>query len=270
MLFAMTSAMLSFKIYFPYQILSVDYMTGDIIVNSHKEETIMNNKLISILLIGLFLLTGCGLMGNTPPTPTAPAPAPLIFITTETPSPIPPPATAVFTPTATVVPPVAENVCIDPQAPALLDSLKRAMLNNDGALLGSLVSPSGMEVRWVRYGNIVTYTREQAQFLFETTFEANWGDEPGSGAPKQGAFHDVIAPDLVKVFNQPYTLHCNEIRHGGATYDISWPYKKDFYSIYYAGTDANGNLDWHTWVAGIEYVNGKPFIYALIQYFWEP
>ena len=142
----------------------------------------MNNKLILILLIGLFLLTGCGLMGNTPPTSTPPAPAPLVFITTETPSPIPPIATAVFTPTATVVPPLAANVCTDPQAPALLDSLKRAMLNKDGALLSSLVSPSGMEVRWIRYGNIVTYTREQTQYLFETTFAANWGDEPGSGA----------------------------------------------------------------------------------------
>jgi hypothetical protein len=193
----------------------------------------------------------------------------LIFITTETPSPLPPVVAAV-TPTATPVPPVAANVCADPQVTTLIDSLKRTMLNKDGALLSSLVSPNGMEVRWVRYGNIVTYTREQALFLYETTYAANWGDEPGSGAPKQGAFHDVIVPDMVKVFNEPYTLHCNEIRHGGASYDISWPYQKDFYSIYDAGTDQYGYLDWRTWVAGIEYVDGKPYIYALIQYFWEP
>ena len=231
----------------------------------------MNNKLTSILLIGLFLLTGCGLSRTTPPTPTTPTPAPLVFITTETPSPIAPVVVApVVTATASLMPPVAANVCSDAQVTTLIDSLKRAMLNQDGALLSSLVSPSGMEVRWVRYGNIITYTRDHAPYLFETTFEANWGDEPGSGAPKQGAFHDVIVPDMVKVFNQPYTLHCNEIRHGGASYDISWPYKKDLYSIYDAGTDANGFLDWHTWVVGIEYVNGKPFIYALIQYFWEP
>jgi hypothetical protein len=236
-----------------------------------EEEIIMNNKLTSILLIGLFLLTGCGLSGSTQPTPTAPAPAPLVFITTETPSPIAPVVVApVVTATASPMPPVAANVCSDAQVTTLIDSLKRAMLNQDGALLSSLVSPSGMEVRWVRYGNIITYTRDQAPYLFETTFEANWGDEPGSGAPKQGAFHDVIVPEMVKVFNQPYTLHCNEIKHGGASYDISWPYKKDFYSIYDAGTDANGFLDWHTWAVGIEYVNGKPSIYALIQYFWEP
>ncbi len=231
----------------------------------------MNNKLTSILLIGLFLLTGCSFSTTTFPTPTVPAPVPLVFITTETASPVPQIAVApVFTPIATAVPPVAANVCADPQAAALIDSLKKAILTSDGALLSSLVSPNGMEVRWVRYGNIVTYTREQANFLFETTYEANWGDAPGSGAPKLGSFHDVIALNLVQVFNQQYTLHCNEIRHGGASYDIQWPYKKDFYSIYFAGTDANGLLDWRTWVAGVEYVDGKPFIYALVQYFWEP
>src|SRR5215204_2300299 len=231
----------------------------------------MNNKLISTLLIGLFLLTGCDFSISTLPTPTPPAPATLAFITTETPSPVLPPATAipVFTPTATFIPPVAANVCADPQVITLIDSLKRSMLTSDGALLGSLVSPNGMEVRWVRYGNIVTYDQEQSKFLFETTFEANWGTEPGSGQEKIGAFHDVIAPELVKVFNQHYTLHCNEIRHGGATYDVSWPYSKDFYSVYFVGTDQYGYLDWHTWAVGIEYVNDKPFIYALMQFFWE-
>ena len=118
--------------------------------------------------------------------------------------------------------------------------------------------------------NPITYTREQASFLYETTFAADWGTAPGSGQAKTGAFHDVIVPDLVQVFNQPYTLQCNEIRHGGASYDIKWPYKKDFYSIYFEGTQPNGNLDWRTWVVGIEYVNNKPFIYALMQFFWEP
>ena len=233
----------------------------------------MSNRLTSTLLVGLFLLTGCSFSATTFPTPTLPATVPMVFITTETPSPIPPIATAitVFTPTAPPMPAVSANVCTDPQVITLIDSLKRAMLNNDGALLSSLVSPTnGMEVRWVRYGNVVTYTSEQALFIYETTFEANWGDEPGSGMPKKGAFHDVIVPDLLKVFNQAYTLHCNELRYGGASYDVRWPYDKDFYSIYYAGTEQYGYLDWHTWVAGIEYVDGKPFIYALMQFFWEP
>jgi hypothetical protein len=153
---------------------------------------------------------------------------------------------------------------------ALIDSLKSAMLTSNGETLSSLVSPNGMEVRYVRYGNPITYTAEQAKFLFETTFEANWGAEPGSGEDKIGSFHDVIVPELVEVFNQPYTLHCNELKHGGATYELEWDYSGDFYSVYFPGTEEYGNLDWHTWAVGVEYVEGKPYIYAMMQFFWEP
>jgi hypothetical protein len=145
------------------------------------------------------------------------------------------------------------------------------MLTSDGELLSSLVHPShGMDVRYFRDGNAINYTPDQAKFLFETTFEADWGSEPGSGQPKTGAFHDVIVPALVQIFNQPYTLHCNELKHGGATYNPVFPYEDDFYSIHYAGSDQYGFLDWNTWVVGISYENNKPFVYALIQYFWEP
>ena len=144
-------------------------------------------------------------------------------------------------------------------------------MNEDGPLLGSLVSPNGMEVRYYRTSTQpVKYSAEQAQFLFETTYQANWGADPASGMDKTGAFHDVIVPRLRQVFNSNYTLHCNELRHGGATYTVSWPYPRDFYAIYFPGTEQYGYMDWHTWVAGVEYVNGKPYLYALIPYFWEP
>lgn len=239
----------------------------------------MNIKTLS-LIIGFVLLTGCAPANPAPPTPTEPfdqtqdkpAPATSTFIATETLSPLTSTPDA-FTPIPTLTftpPPVASNICSDPQVVALIDSLKSAMLTSNGETLSSLVSPNGMEVRYIRYGNPITYTQEQAKFLFETTFEANWGAEPGSGEDKIGSFHDVIVPELIEVFNQPYTLHCNELKHGGATYELEWDYSGDFYSIYFPGTETNGNLDWHTWVVGIEYVNNKPYIYAMMQFFWEP
>ena len=193
------------------------------------------------------------------------------FILTETPT-LTPNATftPIFTPTATPIPPVAPTICADPQVIALIDSLKTSMLTADGKLLSSLISPQGMEVRYFRNGKVITYTPYQANFLFVTTYQAKWGTEPGSGLPKKGAFHDVIVPELVTIFNQPYTLHCNEIRHGGATYEVSWPYARDFYAIHFAGTEQYSYMDWHTWVVGVEYVNGKPYIYALVNFFWEP
>jgi hypothetical protein len=33
----------------------------------------------------------------------------------------------------------------------------------------------------------------------------------------------------------------------------------EFYSVF-SRTEANGNLDWHTWVIGIEYVDAKPYL----------
>lgn len=168
-------------------------------------------------------------------------------------------------------PSVAPIFCDDPQVVAVIDSLKSSVVTSNGELLSSLVHPTrGMDVRWIRYGNVINYTSEQAKFLYETTFEANWGDEPGSGLPKNGSFHKVIVPDLAEVFNQPYTLHCNELKHGGATYELEFPYDGNFYSMYFAGSDEFGFLDWHTWVIGIEYSNAKPYIYAMMQFFWEP
>ena len=240
---------------------------------------ILYARIVTIVVLSL-VLTACGSVPAAPETPT-----PLIFvtetlpvITTATTSPLTvvpaTPATGdatavpAFTPTAPVS---SANFCQDSQVTALIDTLKKAVTTADGSLLASLVSPtSGMDVAFFHNGNVINYDQEHAKFLFETTFEANWGAHPASGQEKVGSFHDVVVPELVKIFNQPYTLHCNELKYGGASYPVTFPYKKDFYSIYFPGTEANGNMDWNTWVAGIEYVNGKPYLYALTQFFWEP
>ena len=251
----------------------------------------MNPKILFTRFIGVVLfaivLTACGSS-----TPAAVTPTPLIFVTetlpvivTNTTSPltvVPPmaetPVTSPSTGDSTAVPGVtsaapapAANFCQGPQVTALIDSFKKAITTADGPLLASLVSPTnGMDVAFYHNGNVVNYDQEHAKFLFETTFEADWGAQPASGEQTIGSFHDVVVPELVKSFNQSYTLHCNELKYGGASYPVNFPYQKDYYSIYYPGTDANGNMDWHTWVMGIEYANGKPYIYALTQFFWEP
>ena len=223
-----------------------------------------------VLMTGLFLLSGCKFTNSANPTTTQPAPvSPGLFSTETTPVFIVS-LTPVFTPTVTPIPPIVSGFCTDPAVIALIDSLRTSMLSADGTLLSSLVSPDGMEVRYFRDGFEVTYTSYQAGFLFETTFDANWGNDPASGLEKLGSFHDVIVPAMVEIFNQPYTLHCNEIRHGGASYEVTWPYGGDFYSIHFPGTEANGYLDWHTWVVSVEYRDGKPYIHALMQFYWEP
>lgn len=164
------------------------------------------------------------------------------------------------------------DFCSDRQVPALIDRLKTALVTSDGPLLASLVSPvHGMDTRLFRSGRIVNYDKEHARFLFESTYSLDWGPAPGSGMPTVGSFHGLIVPALLDVLNRPYTPGCNEVKAGGATYEASWPYSGiNFYSLYFAGTPANANLDWQTLVLGMDYVGGKPYLYAIMRFQWEP
>lgn len=232
----------------------------------------MNTEMRLAFLTGLVLLAACASPATpVPATPTFLAlPTSTLFVGTQ-PSLTPEAATPLPGTPATIAVANPATICGDPQVTAMIDSFKSAILTSDGPLLSSLVSPTrGMDVGYFRDGTVITYMPEHAKFLFETTFEVDWGTEPGSGNMKRGSFHEIVVPELVRIFNQPYTLHCNELKVGGATYTPEWPYQGEYYSIHFPGTQANGNMDWQTWVMGIEYVNGKPQVYALLQFFWEP
>lgn len=242
----------------------------------------MKSRLCTIaLLASMLLLTACGspapvatsTLAQLATAVTLPPTNGTLIPTATPPLSLPTSISSTVIPTLTLSVPTsaASDLCADPQVLALIDSLKTATLNSDGPLLSSLVSPQrGLDVARFRDGTVINYRPDQAKFLFETTFEANWGPAPGSGLEEIGSFHDVVVPELVKAFNQPYTLHCNELKHGGATYEVSWPYEGGFYSVHFPGTEVNGFMDWHTWAVGIEHVNNKPYLYALIPFFWEP
>jgi hypothetical protein len=248
----------------------------------------MKTRTALIGLLALILLTGCSFPGNTPPTATPtllilPTPTiivPTVAVPTGTASPLViPTVTGIFVPATAsgsssiggVTPVPAATFCADAQVTAVIDSLKTALQTSNGPLLASLVSPvHGMEARYYRDGRTVIYDQTHTKFLFTTTFQVDWGDGPGSGLPKVGSFHEVIIPDLLKLFNTTYTLTCNQVQVGGTTYQAAWPYSANFYSVYYGGTSANGNADWLTWLVGFEYVNGRPYLYALMPFRWEP
>jgi hypothetical protein len=44
----------------------------------------------------------------------------------------------------------------------------------------------------------------------------------------------------------------------------------NFYTVYKPGTDQYGGLDWRAWTVGVEYIEGKPYLFSLIHYQWEP
>jgi len=176
--------------------------------------------------------------------------------------------------TATAAPGISTTTpfCEDQAPRALLTQFKSAILDSDGALLASLVSPDhGMDAYLFRDGRVVNYDREHAAALFESSFAVNWGMAPGSGLETVGSFQELLVPDLLNVLTKDYLVACNEIRVGGATYTAAWPYAGiNFYSLYFPGTPAVDGLDWHTWLLGMHSVGSRPYLYAIMQFKWEP
>jgi hypothetical protein len=226
-----------------------------------------------ILLLLLLTLTACSVPVDQGPLPTA-----LVTDTPQTAATVPPAFTAIPTltqapaQTETSIPTTPPAFCNDPRGRELITSLTNAIASKDGALLSSLVSPvRGMDVLYFRNGKVVNYDVEHAKFVFETTFEADWGLSFGSGEPTLGSFQEIVLPDLQLVFTPNAEIVCNQLKVGGATYVPEWPHPYlDYYAVHYAGTDEFGGLDWQTWGVGIDYVDGKPYIAALVHYVWEP
>lgn len=221
----------------------------------------------------LLTLASCSIPVDVPPTLTAlppAAPQPTLPVAVGfTPIPL---LTQVATPPPTSAPVVTTSFCDDPQAANLIKSFSKAVANKDGALLASLVAPvKGMDVRFYRNGNVINYDVEHAKFVFETTYQANWGVSFGSGENTLGSFHDIVLPSIQQVFTPNAILVCNQLKVGGATYEPLWPYPgMNYYSVHFPGTDSNSGMDWQTWAVGMDMTSGKPMLAALAHFVWEP
>jgi hypothetical protein len=165
------------------------------------------------------------------------------------------------------------NACADTRIGTLLANFDSAVKNANGTVLSNLVSPRhGLLVRYSAYTSTpVTLSKSAVVGIFTSTNSYNWGAGPGSGADVVGTFKDKIQPKLLDVFTATYQTACNDTSHTG-TLSQPWPSEYttlNFYALYKPGTPGTV-LDWRTWIAGIEYVNGVPYIVALVHYQWEP
>lgn len=164
--------------------------------------------------------------------------------------------------------------CANTQVSTLLNDIKSTVLTSNGQSLASLVSPvHGFDLRLWRYGTVANYDSEHARFLFDSTFEVNWGPMPGSGEDSIGSFATAVLPKLTEVFGANYELHCNDTLDL-ATFSLApWPPEYgniNFYAVHKLGSEIYGGLDWRTWLVGIEFVGGKPYLFSMTHFQWEP
>jgi hypothetical protein len=169
------------------------------------------------------------------------------------------------------VPPA--TFCADGRISSLITSLDKAFTTPDGALLYTLVSPAhGMTVYLWRNGNGITFDRDHARWVFDSTYSHAWGMAPGSGLETNGSFHEAVLPKLQEVFNASYSLTCNSLGTAPQYGLTPWPEiyaNVNYYTVFKPGT-AGVDLDWRYWLVGVEFVQGQPYVFALIHFAWEP
>jgi len=162
--------------------------------------------------------------------------------------------------------------CSDPQVGALLDRLEAAIRGRDGPALAALVSPiHGLRIHVSRLSDPVLIRPEQAATLFTDETPVHWGVHPASGMEIVGPFRQAVLPDLLDVIERPHERHCG-LLVPPVTYQPAWPEAYQafrFYSLHRPGTPGN-EMDWRTWVVGVAYVEGRPYVAVLMQFFWEP
>jgi hypothetical protein len=164
--------------------------------------------------------------------------------------------------------------CSDARVTTLVQNLASAVKAGNDDMLAALVhSRHGLEARLWRYGTVANYTPEEASWVFESKYEVNWGPAPGSGVETVGTFSEELLPKLQEVFNANYTTHCNDPLDLATFSLVPWPPEYaniNFYTVYKPGTEQYGGLDWRAWTVGVEYVEGRPYLFSLIHYQWEP
>jgi hypothetical protein len=163
----------------------------------------------------------------------------------------------------------SSNFCMDGRVPAVITQLKQAMNDSNGASFSSLVSPAhGTAFAYWHGIYAARYTPASAQSVFVDATVINWGGG-ASGIPDIGTFSQIVQPDMKELLNGSYQLLCNDPSYANMYVD-PWPHTNlNFYTVQKPATPGV-EFDWKIWIVGFEYVDGKPHLFNLRRYIWEP
>lgn len=150
--------------------------------------------------------------------------------------------------------------CNDPALTAVIRTVMRAVASSDGAALQEVVSPvRSLLVRKSPTAPSAYIPANEAAGVFTSATPKNWGDQ-------SGPFKSVILPSLREdVAGKGAKEVCGKLLMG-AGQELDWPAELAGLTLVSFHRPEQGAQGWHTTVGGLEYVDGKPYLAALVQF----
>lgn len=163
--------------------------------------------------------------------------------------------------------------CSSQEARAIVNDLKDAIRAQDGQELANLVGENGrLRLRRNWWNPEVAYNPTEVARLFEDEAQRDWGIADGSGLPIKGSFADVAMPLLERDLLGAKETACDDILHGGTAGIVQLPEAYEgvnYYSLFRPPEGDEVEMDWGTWVAGIERRDGHYALSFLVHFDWE-
>lgn len=162
--------------------------------------------------------------------------------------------------------------CADPAVTDLLQKLQKAITDKDGKLIRELVHPDrGLRMRLNWWNDEVMVAGEDVQTIFRAQKKYDWGINEGSGDKIRGSFSEIMMPRLERDLIGATAWNCDEGVFGGTAGLTVLPEGYEavrFYSAHRAAPTEQ-ELDWGTWLIGIERWEGRYYLSYLVHYRWE-
>lgn len=162
--------------------------------------------------------------------------------------------------------------CADPEVAELLEKFQEAVAEEDGKLLRDLVHRDrGLRVRLNWWNEEILLAGEDIQTIFRAQKKYDWGTEEGSGEKIRGSFSEVAMPRLERDLLGATTWGCDQGIFGGTAGATVLPegYEAVRYYSAHRAAPAEQELDWGTWLIGVERWEGQYYISYLVHYRWE-
>jgi hypothetical protein len=153
--------------------------------------------------------------------------------------------------------------CEDARTLGIIDALKAAIANQDGEALAELLHPfRGLRLRFGS-SNEVMLTAEEARSFFTSSESYDWG------IGGRGSIRSVLVPPLEKDLLGATDLVCGELVGGGGAGTLQLPFEYqpvNFYTLHRPVADGGAPGDWGSWVVGIDYWQGQPYLAFLVHF----